>query len=292
MVWDAKQSVVTGKTRVVGIIGYPVQHSLSPLMQNAAFASAELDFIYVPFTVAPENLKAAVFGMKALGLHGFNVTIPHKTTIIPFLDCLDETAITAGAVNTVLFSENGLTGYNTDGDGLVDSLAVDLDFIPGVEQILVLGAGGAARGAISALCRSGAKNIIICNRSFDNAEAIKLKMNTCYPKTKIDVILQNQLTAKNISDTSLLLNTTSIGMSGDRFEGLNLKYLPKSSKVYDMVYSTVGTPLINDASQAGLRSFNGIGMLIAQGERAFKIWTGHKPPEGVMRKALQSICSH
>lgn len=277
---------VQGKTRVVCIIGNPVRHTLSPIMQNAAFAASHLDYVYVPFAVTPDNLGQAVIGLKALGVCGFNVTIPHKTAIIPFLDRLDESAESAGAVNTVQVSATGLTGYNTDGDGLVDSLSADLDFIPGEEQILVAGAGGAARGAIAALCRSGAKKILVYNRSLENARSVMLDMNSRYPGTHIDVICQNQVSRECLRSTSLLLNTTSLGMNGERITGINISDLPEQAKVFDMVYSPSGTPLLKDATACGLRAVNGLGMLVAQGERAFEIWTGQKPPKGVMRLAL------
>lgn len=286
---DNQMCAVYGKTRVVCIIGNPIRHSLSPIMQNAAFAAGNLDYIYVPFAVSPENLEQAVIGLKALGVCGFNVTIPHKTAIIPFLDRLDQSAEYAGAVNTVHICETGLIGYNTDGDGLVDSLSNDLEFSPGSDQILVAGAGGAARGAIAALCRSGAKKILISNRSLENARAIMLDMSNRFPETRIDVVCQNQICREDIGATSLLLNTTSLGMNNERIEGINLAYLPEHARVYDMVYSTSGTPLVREASEAGLRAVNGLGMLVAQGERAFEIWTGQKPPKGVMRKALDSI---
>ena len=280
---------VYGKTRVVGIIGNPISHSLSPVMHNAAFAAAELDYIYVPFAVSPENLLSAVIGLKALGVCGFNVTIPHKTAIIPFLDRLDESAVSAGAVNTVQLSGNHLIGYNTDGDGLVDSLLSDLDFVPGVAQILVIGAGGAARGAIAALCRSGAKKILICNRSLDNAHAVKIAMSGRYPDTCIDVVAEKNICAEHFASTCLLLNTTSLGMNGERIGYISLSKLPKHARVYDMVYSNTGTSLVMDAVATDLRAVNGVGMLIAQGERAFEIWTGQKPLKGVMQRALNSI---
>ena len=277
---------VHGNTRVVCIIGNPVRHSLSPIMQNAAFAASRLDYVYVPFAVSPDNLGRAVIGLKVLGVCGFNVTIPHKTAIIPFLDRLDESAESAGAVNTVRVCASGLTGFNTDGDGLVDSLSTDLDYSPGAGQILVAGAGGAARGAIAALCRSGAKRILVCNRTLENAIAVMVEMNIRYPETRIEVINQNQVSSEHLRSTSLLLNTTSLGMNGERIENINLSELPEGAKVYDMVYSPPGTPLIKEAFACGLRAVNGLGMLVAQGERAFEIWTGQKPPEGVMRQAL------
>ncbi|MDD2582115.1 MAG: shikimate dehydrogenase [Desulfuromonadaceae bacterium] len=280
---------VNGKTRVVCIIGDPVRHSLSPLMQNAAFAAGGLDYIYVPFAVSAENLESAVAGLKALGVCGFNVTIPHKTAIMPFLDRLDESAEAAGAVNTVQLSGTSMVGYNTDGDGLVDSLLTDLAFSPGEEQILVAGAGGAARGAIAALCRCGAKRILVHNRSIEKALAIMLEMNIRYPETRIDVVSQDRVSDEYLAVTSLLLNTTSLGMNGERIEGIDLSRLPENAKVYDMVYSHSGTPLVKEASASGLRAVNGLGMLVAQGERAYEIWTGHRPPEGVMRLALGRI---
>lgn len=182
-----------------------------------------------------------------------------------------------------------LIGYNTDGAGLVDSLSTDLEFSPGAEQILIVGAGGAARGAIAALCRFGAKKILIFNRSIENARAVMLDMNLRYPETKISVVLQNQLSREELGSTSLLLNTTSLGMNGERLENINLAYLPKYAKIYDMVYSNSGTPLVKEASAFGLRAVNGLGMLVAQGERAFEIWTGVKPPEGVMMRALAPL---
>lgn len=290
MAWDAdRMPVITGKTRVVCIIGDPIRHSLSPVMQNAAFAAGDLDYTYVPFAVSPENLEQAVLGLKALGVCGFNVTIPHKAAVIPFLDQLDESAQSAGAVNTVLLRGNSLIGYNTDGDGLVDSLFQDLNFSPGAEQILVIGAGGAARGAIAALCRAGAKRILVCNRSLDNARNVMLDMNIRYPETSIDVVCHSMITRDHLGSTSLLINTTSLGMNGERIDFINIAHLPEYAKVYDMVYSCSGTALVTEASAYGLPAVNGLGMLVAQGERAFNIWTGMKPPEGVMRQALDSI---
>lgn len=290
MLWgDDYMPCVQGKTNVVCIIGDPIRHSLSPIIQNAAFTADHLDYIYVPFAVTPENLAQAVSGLKALGVCGFNVTIPHKTTIIPFLDRLDESAEYAGAVNTVKLCGNLLIGYNTDGDGLVDSLQTDLNFSPGTEPVLVVGAGGAARGAIAALCRAGATNIHISNRTIEKANAIKQDMNIRYPGTHIDATTLNQVNKELLSTISLLLNTTSLGMHGERIDYINLAHMPEHAKVYDMVYSCAATPLVKESSAVGLQSVNGLGMLVAQGERAFEIWTGQKPSEGVMRRALNHL---
>jgi shikimate dehydrogenase len=158
-----------------------------------------------------------------------------------------------------------------------------------MEQILVIGAGGAARGAIAALCRAGARKILISNRSLENARTVMQDMISRYPDTCIDVIDQDQVSEKDLGTTSLLLNTTSLGMNGERIESVNIAHLPEHASVYDMVYSHSGTPLVTEASAFGLRAVNGLGMLVAQGERAFEIWTGQKSPEGVMRLALERI---
>lgn len=279
-------TVLTGKTRLLGIIGDPISHSLSPVMQNAALQECGLDYVYVPFAVTPENLATAVSGLRTLGVCGFNVTIPHKTTIIPLLDRLDESAQSAGAVNTVMSNDGQLIGYNTDGDGLVASLKTDLDFSPHDGTILVIGAGGAARGAIAALCLHGASSIIICNRTVDHAESIKVDMNSKYPATKIEVVSFACGFTDSFKSAALLLNTTSLGMKGESIPFIDCELLPKYAKIYDMVYSKTVTPLLLQAAQHSLRGADGIGMLVAQGELAFEIWTGQRAPLGLMREVL------
>jgi len=259
-------------------------------MQNAAFEACGLNCVYVPFTVAPERLAEAVSGLRALGVGGFNVTIPHKVAIIPFLDELDCTAEDAGAVNTVLVRDGRMIGYNTDGDGLLDSLREDLDFMPGADPVVIVGAGGAARGAVAALCRAGAGRIVIVNRSFDSAVTLKKELSCRYPQVSIDAVPTGGLEKKHLQRVSLLVNTTSLGMHGERIDLIDLAGLPASAKVYDMVYSPPLTPLMTDAAVKGLMVSNGLGMLAAQGEKAFQIWTGQSPPQGMMKRVLQALC--
>jgi shikimate dehydrogenase len=206
-------SALRGSTQVLGIIGYPVRHSLSPAMQNAAITECGLDFIYVPFQVDSVSLAVAVAGLLALGVAGFNVTIPHKTAIIEFLDELDESASDAGAVNTVLVREGRMIGYNTDGDGLMCSLAEDLEYIPGDGSIVVIGAGGAARGAVAALCRAGAARIVLANRSLDKAVMLAADLGARYPGTSMEVSRLEQLSENHLSSASLLINASSIGLN-------------------------------------------------------------------------------
>lgn len=282
---------LSGKTRILGIIGHPVGHSLSPVMQNAALAACGLDYVYVPFDVHPDQLSVAVHGLRALGATGFSVTIPHKTAIIPFLDVLDESAEAAGAVNTVLNDNGCLIGYNTDGGGLVRSLADDLDFLPGAGTIILLGAGGAARGAVAALCRTGAERIIIVNRSPEKARQLAAELGKRSASAEILAPGSTEELSSYLAEAELLVNTTSVGMKHDRISLISLADLPATVKVYDMVYAPPMTPLLQDAAARGLRCANGLGMLAGQGELAFQIWTGVQPPQGVMKEVLASICN-
>lgn len=284
-------SQVNGSTRILGIIGHPVRHSLSPAMQNAALKACGLDYVYVPFEVAPDGLENAVLGMKALGVAGFNVTIPYKTRIMPFLDGLDRSAEAAGAVNTVKNDSGRLMGYNTDGDGLVRSLATEFNLDLHGRSIGIIGAGGAARGAVASLCRAGVKTIMIANRTHERAVELVSALMPRYPGTGLSIAADYQEMSTRLAEVDLLVNTTSIGMQHDSVPGLRLDRLPDWAAVYDMVYAPPVTPLLRDAARRGLRRANGLGMLAAQGELAFAIWTGVNAPSGVMKSVLEGICA-
>lgn len=280
---------INGKTAVLGIVGHPVSHSLSPAMHNAALSALGLDYVYVPFAVHPDRLPAAVAGMRALGVVGFNVTIPHKTAIIPWLDGLDESAAAAEAVNTVHNVNGRLIGYNTDGSGLVRSLDEDLGFYPCGATIVMIGAGGAARGALASFCRAGAGKVIIINRDTDKAHKLAEFTGNRYAGTEIAVAADAEQLRPYLGSADLLLNTTSLGMNQERIPFVNFIDLPDSTKVYDMVYSPPMTPFLTDATRRGLSAANGLGMLVGQAEAAFKIWTGVFPPSGVMRSAVSGL---
>lgn len=282
---------LAGTTKVLGIIGHPIKHSLSPLMQNAALRASCLNFIYVPFEVTAENLGKAIDGLKALGIAGFNVTIPHKTAVMSYLDGLDETAVAAGAVNTVKNDSGRLIGYNTDGDGLVRSLAEDLSFNPRNSSIAVIGAGGAARGAIAALSRAGAKRIVIINRTHSKAADLVSVISAKYPDTELLIASGYEDLKCYLPYVDLLINTTSLGMNNEKFPLLQLHTMLHTAVVYDMIYSPLVTPLLRDAYDIGFNGANGLGMLAAQGELAFTIWTGKVPPFGVMRRSLDIACA-
>ena len=282
-------SSLSGSSRVFGIIGHPVRHTLSPAMQNAAMQACGIDGVFVPFDVQPERLGEAVAGMRSLGIRGVNVTIPHKTGVIPYLDGLDESAEAAGAVNTINNEDGRLVGYNTDGNGLLRSLAEDFAFTPENSTVVIIGAGGAARGAVASICRAGARRIAIVNRSRDRAASLVAAMEGRYSDSVLTVADYGEQLTPILREADLVVNTTSLGMNGEVIPGLELGALNRNAVVYDMVYAPPVTPMLREAERRGLRHANGLGMLAAQGELAFRIWTGMLPPLGLMKRVLSGI---
>jgi shikimate dehydrogenase len=259
-------------------------------MHNSALQACGLNYVYVPFDVAPEGLGAAVAGLKALGVAGFNVTIPHKTQIMKYLDGLDDSADAAGAVNTVKNDGGRLTGYNTDGDGLIRSIADEFEFDVRGATIALIGAGGAARGAIAALCRAGAGRIIIANRTHEKASLLASEMAPRFPDSGLSVVSGFKELEECLTNIDVLVNTTSLGMNRDNNPVVRLTGLPRAARVYDMVYAPRVTPLLKEAIRLGLKGANGLGMLAAQGELGFTIWTGIAPPFGLMKSVLDHSC--
>ncbi|MGE4545146.1 MAG: shikimate dehydrogenase [Pedobacter sp.] len=284
---------IRGKTKVFGIFGCPVEHSLSPIMQNAALQAVGLDAVYVPFMVEPVKLEEAVEALRALGIRGVNVTIPHKEKIISYLDELDPKARMIGAVNTVINEDGRLVGYNTDETGLIKSLSQDLGFQPKGRRILVLGAGGASRAALVALAEQGAQWIGIANRTRRKAEDLAQSFRKLFPGTIFAVLGLDEVELSEVCPSvDLLLNSTSLGMKGEVFEEIPWMQLNSSAVVYDIVYRRPDTPLVASAREYGHLAADGLGMLIAQGEDAFRIWTGRECPAGVMKQAIISSCKN
>lgn len=283
------KAIVTGKTAVYGILGDPVAHSLSPVMQNDTFVAIGMDAVFVPFRVQPDHLVQAVNGLRALNIQGVNVTIPHKEAVCSLLDEVDDAAQLIGAVNTIVNRQGRLIGYNTDGIGLIRSLQVDLNFnFSPLTRVVVLGAGGAARAAIVALAQQHVQHICIVNRTVERAQELVERYDSVFPDTTFDALSFDSDTLLHFFEKcELIVNSTSIGLSGESFNVVSWSNLKKECAVYDMVYSRQGTPLIHDAQAAGFRACSGLGMLAAQGEEAFRLWTG-KSPGGAMRLALDS----
>jgi shikimate dehydrogenase len=279
--------MITGKTSVFGIIGDPVDHSLSPGMHNAAFDSIGLDHIYVPFHVKTEELEDAINGARAMGIRGLNVTIPHKTEVIKYLDYLDFAAGLIGAVNTIEFGENGAVGHNTDGIGAIRAIE-DVTRVKG-KKIMVLGAGGAARAISFQLLLSEAKSLVISNRTIEKAQELRDDLVEKLDEEVIITDLGSEL-EKEIEDTDILINTTPIGM----YPHITHKPLVTADKMHkglivnDIVYNPLKTGLILEAEKAGVKTISGIKMLMYQGIESFRIWTGIEPPVEVFKSALMN----
>ncbi len=278
---------ITGHSGVYGVFGDPVKHSLSPLMHNAAFNHVAIDAIYVPFHVPSGSLATAVSAIRSLGIKGINVTIPHKEAIIPFLDEVDQTAQRVGAVNTVVNSNGRLVGYNTDSSGFLRSACSDLGFKPPGSQVVLLGAGGACRAAVQALLSAGVKQITIVNRTVSRAIDLIASFKTDSTRQQLTAVTYQSATLlQALANADLLVNTTSIGLQGEMLDLFPLENIKGSALIYDMVYSGVGTALVQAAGQRGLTCIDGLSLLAAQGEDAFFIWTGVRLPDGFMHQQL------
>ncbi len=275
---------ISGSTQLLGLIGDPVGHSLSPAMHNAALAAIGENYCYVPFPVAPERLGVAVTGLAAIGVRGFNVTIPHKQAILPLLDQIESRATAVGAVNTVYpLPGGGWAGTNTDIDGFVQPL-LGLKGIP----TLILGSGGAARAAIQGCLELGLGPLRVAGRSPDKLRTLQ----QTWPQ--VETVSWAELD-RHLSETGLLVNTTPVGMhkSGSPAElsplsWEQLRLLPTGARVYDLIYVPDPTPLLRMAAELGHTPITGLEMLVHQGAKALSLWLGGKPvPVEVMRQAAQ-----
>ena len=273
---------VTGRTGVYGLLGHPIAGSLSPPMHNAAMRALGLDAVYVPFPVLPEHLAEAVAGLRRAGVLGFNLTVPHKTAILPLLDEVTASAARIGAVNTVKIASGRLLGTNTDGAGVLNSLAEDLDWRPKGQTLVLLGAGGAARGIAFSLLDAGLASLIISNRTLARAEALVKDCQRHHPQREIRAI---EWPTRERAECDLLLNATTLGM-GAQGSPVDIKAMTIRRGVLDIVYHPPETPLLAQAHAAGLPCANGLGMLLHQGCAALEYWVGQPAPVAVMRQAL------
>ena len=274
---------VSGKTLVCGVIGDPIEHTMSPVMHNAAFNHLGLDYIYVPFRVKKEELGQAIAGMRSLNIRGLNVTIPHKVETIPFLDKIDPLAEKIGAVNTVVNDGGVLTGYNTDATGFLQAL-LEEGIEPESKNTVVLGAGGASRGISFILAEKGAR-LAILNRNPDRAEELAQRISQASEKEVKALKLDEESLSAVLEKAEILVNTTSVGMSPD-IDGTPVpaRLLKPGLAVFDIVYNPLQTRLLREAEQAGAQTISGIEMLAWQGAQAFEKWTGQKPPLDLMRR--------
>jgi shikimate dehydrogenase len=275
----------SGTTRLYGIMGYPIAHSLSPMMQTFAFQQQHLDCVYLPFLVAPERLAAAVAGAVALGVCGFNVTIPHKEAIMAHLDDIAPAARAIGAVNTVRVQDGKTMGYNTDGEGFLQPLhALHLPFR--TTTTCMLGAGGAARAVAMALLEAGCPVLVLANRTYERAAHLVAILQGHFPQAQVRAVPLAQA-APAARQSGLLINATSVGLH-DASEALvpDTCFHP-DQVVYDLVYRPLYTPLLQVAQRRGATVVPGLDMLIGQGAAAFQIWTGIPFPVAAVRRLLQ-----
>lgn len=275
---------ITGKTRVCGVIGEPIEHTLSPLMHNAAFETLRLDYVFLAFRVKPAEVESAVNGMRALNIRGLNITMPHKSTIIKHLDRVDLSAQIVNSVNTVLNKENLLFGFNTDGVGALKALKENGVELKG-RKVLLLGAGGAAR-AIAYTMAKEADELAVLNRTVKQAQALAKLLEKSFNKKISTGSLSPTDIQSNLKDSDILINATSVGMKPRAEESpVPLKLLRSNLAVMDIVYNPLETKLAKDSKAAGARVVSGVEMLIYQGAASFELWTGKSAPIEVMRQA-------
>ncbi len=272
--------------KILGIIGDPVSQSLSPLMHNAAMAHTGLPFIYMPFQVKPEELDVFFKSLAPRKIFGFNVTIPHKQAVIPYLDSLSREARLIGAVNTVMRKGKKLIGYNTDGAGFIRSLKKEEKYELANKHVLLLGAGGAARAIAVALGLEGAREVMIFNRTAKKAFDLSFELGKKFRKTVFNASPLDPPDPSHWRLADLVINATSIGMKEFQNIQLPLSQLPSKALVVDIVYRPLETPLLKKAKKRGLSIHPGWGMLLHQGMLSFELWTGKKAPYEVMKKAL------
>ena len=271
-------------TKRLGIIGYPIDHSISPIFQQAALDYIGIDAIYEKWEVTPEKVGDFVNQLRVPDSLGINVTLPYKRAVIPFLDEVDEWAPSAGAVNTIVNQGGHLSGHNTDGPGFLQALLNETGYDPKGTSALILGAGGAARGILLALVRGGVESIVIANRTLERAgELSRLSYDNGVASEAISISGDALNEAANSAD--LIVNCTSLGMSHGPDElgsPMSAAQIPATAIVNDLVYTPMLTPMLKEAAEAGATALGGLHMLIYQGVLSFKMWTGQDPPVDVM----------
>ena len=302
--------IISGKTQLLGLMGWPVTHSFSPAMHNAAAAALGLDVVYVPLPVRPEDVGTAVSALPALGFLGANVTVPHKQAVIPFLNELESGAKAIGAVNTIVVGRStansepptpntlhsprsnppSLHGHNTDWSGFLADLA-DWGVAVNGRDCLILGAGGSARAVAYALAVAGGRVQVLARRGAQ-AQELVAAIGPYVPRPLTGWLnawpLGELATAVAHTAAPLIVNATPLGMTPhtDASPWPTDLPIPPDAFVYDLVYNPATTKLMRQAQTCGCRTANGLGMLVWQGAKAFELWTGQTPDVAVMRAAL------
>jgi len=279
-------NIITPKTKLISLLGNPVIHSLSPQIYNFTFQYLNLDYVYLAFGIMQEDLEVVVTGMKAIGARGFNVTMPYKKDVIPYLDEISNEVKLIGSVNTVVNQGGHLIGYNTDGKGYVQSLIEEgISIID--KFIVIIGAGGAARSVAIQIALGGASEIIILNlipeEAIDIVDIIHRNILTCKAKAEV---LNNKNLKKTIEKADILINCTPVGMYPDEDKSIisDESIIPSNLVISDLIYKPYKTKLLKLAEKRGCKCINGLGMLLWQGAFAFKLWTGKEMPVNFIKE--------
>jgi len=280
---------INNNTKIVGVIGHPIKHTLSPIMHNYAYKNLNLDYVYLPFDISSIGLHDSLKGMVALGIRGFNVTIPHKERIMEYMDELSDSAKIVGAVNTVVNDNGTLIGYNTDVNGIIKTLEEFKKNIRG-KTVSVLGAGGAARSVIYTLINHfKVKKINIINRTVEKAESLKdyFSSKMLFEKIKTYELIPPDVT-EILAKSKLIINASSIGMSPDSDDSPTtiLESFNKNQIVFDIVYNPQKTKFLALAEEQGALTINGLKMFVEQGAKSFELWTNEMMPTNQILELL------
>ncbi|MCR8845852.1 shikimate dehydrogenase [Paenibacillus sp. SC116] len=281
----ASKSHISSSTQLLAVIGDPIRQSKSPLMHNAALQACHLDGVYTAFQVPSEQLEQAIAGMRALGIKGMNVTIPHKEQVIHYLDQLDESASASGAVNTIVNDNGTLIGYNTDGLGYVRSLKEESGVDVSSASIIIIGAGGAARGIAYALLREGCRKLYVANRTKERA--FQLAEDLKEFGAVIPIGIDEGIPDLNPDEVNVLIQTTSVGMHPQVDDSpVATAWLRRHMVVSDIIYNPLRTKLLQSAEQLGATVHEGLGMFVYQGAIAFELWNQQPAPTVLMRQTV------
>ncbi len=276
---------IDGKTKIYGVFGYPVKHTLSPAMHNAGFQKLGLNSIYLAFEVDPKRIKDALRALPALGVRGVNLTIPHKELCLPHIDEVSKEASLIKAVNTIVVKNERLIGYNTDGMGFIKAIREDLGFNPLRKKVFIIGAGGAGRAISMQLAMEGANCIWIYDCVKSKARRLASGIKAHFPDYNIQAI-EVDIKKFTFRGFSLLVNATPVGMKKSDPLLIDPSRLHSRIRVYDLVYNTGETRLIRAAKKRGLKAAAGLNMLLYQGAGSFRLWTGRRAPIETMQKAI------
>ncbi|MDP2182427.1 MAG: shikimate dehydrogenase [Actinomycetota bacterium] len=286
-------SRINGRTRLAGVIGWPLDHTLSPAMHNAVYEVLGLDWAYIPLSVRDENDLMRVLGaVRALPFVGFNITMPFKQAMLSLCDEVAMLAKMAGAVNSVHVVDGRFIGYNTDGRGLLESLESDAGFQPEGRDVVILGAGGAAGAAFLSLMLGKAKTITVLNRNVERAEELVDRMSGHMRNTEARTGALGPGAEETVRSADLVVNATPMGMNTDDPSPLPIEWLGTGQVVMDMVYGRGSTALLDGARSRGATTLDGLGMLVAQGAIAVDIWSDSaqtRTPRDVMRSAAEKV---